>query len=69
MKDTNQTNQNEFLFEELNQTDLKDNNGGWLVPFIAGAIAGGIVYDVWKEMVKMHVDGTWQYHVPGYGHR
>jgi len=62
-------NQNELFIEELNSNDLRERNGGWLVPFSVGAIAGGIIYDAWKVMVKMHVDGTWQYHVPGYGHR
>ena len=35
----------------LSKTEMKEMNGGFL-KFVAGAIVGGIIYDVWKEGVK-----------------
>jgi lactobin A/cerein 7B family class IIb bacteriocin len=56
--------------QELDAREIKETNGGIEpVSFIVGAIAGGIIFEAWRGLVKKHLDGTIQYHVPGYGMR
>lgn len=44
---------NSYGVQEMDAQALKDaNGGGVIIPFIAGAILGGIAYDLWKEGAK-----------------
>jgi len=33
------------------------NGGGWWLPFVAGAIIGGVIYDAWKAGLKYELSG------------
>jgi hypothetical protein len=37
-----------FGIKELTLNEQKDVQGGWIAAFIAGAIVGGMIYDVYK---------------------
>lgn len=45
---------------ELNKKELKGLNGGNVLFWFFSAIAGGIVYDTWKEGVKYVASGSYQ---------
>lgn len=38
---------------DLKVNELYKTEGGWIVPFVAGAIAGGLLYDAWKEGIRI----------------
>ena len=42
----------------LDSKEMKAHNGGgWHIPFVAGAILGGLIYDAWKAGVKYELSG------------
>jgi hypothetical protein len=45
---------------EITEKELKSLTGGNVLAWIASAIAGGLVYDVWKEGVKHVSSGGYQ---------
>ena len=45
-----------FKIQPLSKLELTENNGGWLIPFVVGAIAGGMLYDAWKGAIKHHIN-------------
>ena len=42
--------------QEMNAIELKNTDGGWLIPFIVGAIVGGLIYDGVKALTAAYVD-------------
>lgn len=46
-----------YELKELSLRELKETNGGnpWVI-FIAGAIVGGMIYDVYKTLCKAAVE-------------
>ncbi len=45
-----------FGVSDLNAFELLKVEGGWLIPFVVGAIAGGMIYDAWKAAAKHHIN-------------
>ena len=45
--------------QEMNAAEVAEVNGGFL-PFVAGAICGGMLYDAWKAGVKYVLSGEYQ---------
>ena len=43
--------------QNLDKFELRETNGGSWGLFIAGAIAGGFIYDAWKAGVSAYVNG------------
>lgn len=41
--------------EEMTDAQMQDVDGGWL-PFVAGAIIGGAIYDVYKAACLAMID-------------
>ena len=42
--------------QELSFMEQKEIGGGWIAAFIAGAIIGGMIYDVYKAASKALID-------------
>ena len=53
----NEIEYNQLGLKELAISDIKDTNGGAWYIFVAGAIAGGLLYDAWKTSLTGYVNG------------
>lgn len=47
---------NSIGVQEMNSSDMKENAGGWVIAFIAGAIVGGMIYDVYKAASRALIE-------------
>ncbi len=54
-----------FGVEEMNTENMKETEGGWW-QFVAGALVGGLIYDVYKGAVEAvneyHVNNPGDYY-------
>ncbi len=42
---------------EMDATEIREIEGGWLLAFVAGAIIGGLIYDGLKYIYTHDVEG------------
>jgi len=56
---------------KMGKEELKTIGGGWLLPFLAGAIGGGVVYDALKWAYMESLNSGYHYNgsAPGFGPR
>lgn len=47
---------NSIGVQEMNALEMKETDGGWVWAFIAGAIIGGMIYDVYKAASLALID-------------
>jgi hypothetical protein len=48
---------NIYGVQEMSALEIKENNGGWIFAFIAGAIVGGMIYEVTRDVYLWARDG------------